>query len=143
MRMCHAGSACGLIACLAASVACGDGARASGPAPTQPSPLSIAITMSARCPAPVYPGETANAACFVDIDGGAATPVSALADLRQFGGAAAVRLVPCPACGGIRFDMEVHVPADMPLGPRTIPVWAIDADGRRIDAAAVLQIAAP
>ena len=129
----------GLMLLLAASVACGGSTPS---APAGPTPLPAPITMSARCVNPVHPGETASTACFVSVEGGVSRPVSAAADLRSFGGSAEARLVPCPACGAIEFDMEVRVPADMAPGPQAIAVWAIDANGRRGDATAVLQVAA-
>jgi hypothetical protein len=102
------------------------------------------ITMSTRCPGPFHPGETAPAACLLDVAGGVSPPVRAFADLRQFGGRAEAELVQCPACGAPpwQFDVDVRIPADMPLGPQAVPVWVTDAQGRRADTTAVLQVTA-
>jgi hypothetical protein len=100
--------------------------------------------MSVRCPGPFHPGDTAYAACFLDVAGAVSPPVLAFADLRRFGGPAEAGLVRCPACGTppFQFDLDVRIPADMPLGPQAVPVWATDASGRRAATTAVLQVTA-
>ena len=133
----------GLILLLAASASCGGSSPPAPAAPTGPTPLPAPIVMSTRCSGPFHPGETAPGACFLDV-AGASPPVRAFADLRQFGGRAEAELVQCPACGAPpwQFDLDVRIPADMPPGPRTVPVWAMDAHGRRADTTAVFQVTA-
>ena len=142
MRMLPTRNGVGLMLILAASASCGGSVPPAPGGPTGPTPPPAAMLLTPRCLQPVHPGDTAYTACFVGVEGEYSRPVSALADLRQFGGPAEARLVPCPACGATEFDMEVHVPADMPLGPQKVPVWAIDANGQRADATALIQVTA-
>lgn len=131
-----------LMCLLSGTASCGDSAPPAPATPTGPTPLQAPILMSARCPKPVHPADTAPAACFVGVEGGVTKPVGASADLRAFGGAAEAPLVACWACGAIEFDLDVRVPADMALGVHRVPVWAIDANGRRADAIALLEVTA-
>lgn len=144
MRMLLTRHGAGLMLLIAASASCGGSAPPAPAGPTGPTPFPAAIMMSTRCLGPFHPGDTAPAACFVDVDGGVSPPVRAFADLRAFGGRAEAELVRCPACGAppFSFDMDVRIPADMPLGPQTVPVWVTDANGRRADTTAVLQVTA-
>lgn len=142
MRMLLTRSLGGLVL-LAASASCGGSAPAASVAPNAPTPLPASIVMSANCPKPVHPGETAPAACIIGVSGGVSRPVAGAADLRQFGGPAEARLVPCPACGNIELDLDVRVPADMPPGTVTVPVWVTDANGLRADTTAVIRVTLP
>ena len=144
MRMLLTRNGVGLMLLLAASASCGGSAPPAPAGPTGPTPLPAPIMMSTRCFGPFHPGDTAPAACFVDVDGGVSPPVRAFADLRAFGGRADSVLVQCPACGPPpwEFDLDVRIPADMPLGLQRVPVWVTDAQGRRADTTAVIQVTA-
>jgi hypothetical protein len=42
----------------------------------------------------------------------------------------------------VTFDIDLRIPADMAPGVKTFPVWATDADGRRADTTAAIEIVA-
>jgi hypothetical protein len=139
---------CWVIPLLAASVACGGSAPPASPtpAPTVTVPVPTPITISTRCFGPFHPGDYV-LACFVSVEEAASPPssgVRAFADLRMFGGRAESGIVECVACGPPPrvFDMDVHIPADMPPGAKTFAVWATDAQGRRADTTATFQVTA-
>jgi len=127
---------------LTASASCVGSAPPALAQPNAPTPLPAPIMIWTRCFGPFHPGDTAPAACFVDVGGAASPPVRAFADLRAFGGRAEAALVQCPACGPPpwEFDLDVRIPADMPAGPQVVPVWMTDAQGRRADTTAVVQV---
>ena len=112
--------------------------------PTAPGPTQSALTVSARCFGPFQVASYAPLACVVSVEDGtnpSSTDLQAFADLRAFGSLAEFALVRCPACGAPRvFDLDLHVPADMTPGTKTFTVWATDAQGRRGQATATLEI---
>jgi hypothetical protein len=108
---------------------------------------SSRLGVSARCFGPFRPGDYASPGCVVIVQEATdptSTGVAAFADLRMFGGRAEHGLPECPACGAPprTFGMDLHVPADMTPGIKTFPVWATDAQGRRGDATASIEILA-
>jgi hypothetical protein len=122
-------------------------ATAAGAAPTSPGPLPTPLTVSTRCLGPFRPGAYVPLACFVLVEDGAhpaSTATRAFADLRMFGGLERSGIVMCPACGFPPrvFDLDLRVPADMPPGVKTFAVWATDAQGRRADTTASIEVVA-
>ena len=111
------------------------------------SPPAVTLTVSARCLGPFRPADYAPLACLVvaeDPTNAGRNNFQAFADLRLFGGSAASAIAPCPACGspGKTFDLDLHVPAAMSPGSKTFAIWATDANGRRAETSAVLDIVA-
>src|SRR4051812_29574239 len=100
-----------------------------------------------KCLGPFRPGDYVPLACFVFVQDGTApgsTHVGAFADLRIFGGSAPPPPRRCPAGGGPPSTLEgaSHFPADMSPGLKTFPIWATDAQGRRADTTATIEIVA-
>ena len=117
------------------------------PIPTSPTPTPTPtpLGMSTKCLGPFRPGDYSALACFLfvqDATGPTSTNISTFADLRMFGGPAELAIPKCPACGGPpwTFDLDVHVPADISPGVKTFPIWATDAQGRRTDTTASIEI---
>ena len=142
-------SAAALVAALAGVVSCGTSAppAASSPSPVPASPPLSQITVSTRCFGPLRTGTYSGLACVAEVsETGAPRPTTygVQGDLRIFGGPAELRFPKCPACGGPpwTFDIDLRIPADMAPGVKTFPVWATDADGRRADTTASIEIVA-
>jgi hypothetical protein len=94
---------------------------------------------------PFRPGDYAPLGCFLfvqDATGPTSTNISAFADLRAFRGPAELTIPRCQACGGPpwTFDLDFQVPSDMTLGVKTVPIWATDAQQRRADTTASIEI---
>ena len=145
----HWGSVAIVAAATAFVVSC---ENRSGPAPSNPTPVPTspapsALSVSTKCFGPFRPGSYYGLACVAAVSETTPPPLYTYgvhADLRVFGGSADVRFPQCPACGGPpwTFDIDLRIPADMPPGVRTFPVWATDADGRRADTTASIEIVA-
>lgn len=138
-----------VFACLVPLVSCDSGITPSGvPQPGAPGPGSptVALGVSARCFGPFRPGEQVSLACVVFVQeatGPASTGIGVHADLSQFGGPADALPVKCPACGDpLTYDLDLRVPADMAPGAKVFAIWATDAQGRRADGSASIEIAA-
>jgi hypothetical protein len=134
-------------AAIAFVVSCGkpSGPSVSNPAalPTSPTPSQLSI--STRCFGPLRTGAYYGLACVAQVSETIpprTTTYAVQADLRIFGGPAEVRFPQCPACGGPpwTFDIDLRIPADTAPGVKTFPVWATDADGRRADTTAAIEI---
>ena len=63
------------------------------------------------------------------------------ADLSSFGGATDVSFYRSGDFGG-DFDLSFNTPAGTTPGVKTIPLWVVDAEGRRFDGAATVTIVA-
>ena len=138
-----------LVATIAFVVSCG---KPSGPSvshsmttPTSPTPSPSRLSVSTRCAGPFHPGQYVPLACFVfveDVTHPTSDSFSVRADLRIFGGPAEVIFPRCPACGGPpwTFDLDLNIRPDATPGVKTFPVWATDADGRRADTTAAIEI---
>ena len=136
-------------AAIAYAVSCGQpsGPSVSTPAviPTSPTPSQLSV--STRCFGPFRSGTYYGLACVAEVSDTTPPRITSYgvqADLRLFGGPAAVRFPQCPACGGPpwTFDIDLRIPADMAPGVKTFPVWATDGDGRRADTTAAIEIVA-
>jgi hypothetical protein len=110
----------------------------------EPSPASVTIVQtpyssvlrigSVWC-GPFNAGTYAPLACAVWVNTPADPPFSSglrvTADLRAFGKSESWGVSRCPACGWpIQFDLDLHIPADMPAGTVAIPFTASDDQGR-------------
>jgi hypothetical protein len=106
-----------------------------------PNPAPTPILVDSKCSGPYRPGDLGF--CVVRTVEGA-SPLSsdlrAFGDLRLFGGSAQRGIPPCTGCGGNTYDLDVRIPADMSPGVKTFPVWVTDAQGRRTDATATLEV---
>jgi hypothetical protein len=126
-------------------VSCGgaSGPSVSGPA-VIPSAAATALTVTARCFGPFRPGSYYSLACVAEVSDTPSRTYAVKADLRIFGGPAEFRFPQCPACGGPpwTFDIDLHIPADMTPGVRSFPVWVTDAEGRRAETTAAVDIVA-
>ena len=114
-------------------------------APILPSPIPTPtpLSLSSRCVGTLRPGEYAALACIVEVQeatGPPSTNIRAFADERVFGRSALAGIPMCPACGGPTFDLDLNVPVDITPGVKTFPIWATDAQGRRADTTASIQI---
>jgi hypothetical protein len=111
------------------------------PLPPPPSQLSV----STRCVGPFRPGTYNGVACVAEVSETVPPPTATYhvrADLRIFGGPAEFDLPQCPACGGPpwTFDIDLRIPSDMGPGVKSFPVWVTDAQGRRADTSAAVEI---
>ena len=102
------------------------------------------MTVTAKCGA-VRAGEYAPLACVLLVTPAtrpASPGVRAFADLSMFGGQSQTHVAMCVACGGppITFDMDLRVPANVTPGVKTFAIWTTDAEGRRAEATATLEI---
>ena len=119
------------------------------PIVSRPSPdVSSPLKATANCWGPFRPGAYVPLACVVLVTpatGPTSTNVQAFADLSMFGSVYGTKwgLIDCPACGSPTFDMDVHIPDNMTPGPKTFPVWATDAQGRRADTTATFEVRSP
>lgn len=100
------------------------------------------MAVSVNCAGPFRPGDRVT--CTVVVAEGTSplsSDVRAFADLRPFGSFSPFYLA-CTACSGPlwTFKLELRIPGDMSPGERTLAVSATDAEGRRADAAAVIDI---
>ena len=136
-------------AAIAFVVSCGkpSGPSVSSPAAIPTSPTPSQLSVSTRCFGPLRTGAYYGLACVAEVSETTPpriTTYGVQADLRIFGGPADVRFPQCPACGGapVTFDIDLRIPADMAPGVKTFPVWATDADGRRADTTAAIEIVA-
>ncbi len=143
MRRQTGGNRCWYVALLASSVSCGGGAVSpAGPTPAPPTTVSTPLAVSVDCAKPFRPGD--RLACTVEVAEGTSpvsSDVQAFADLRPFGSFSPFRLG-CTVCTGPlwTFTLELRIPGDMPPGERTLAVWAADAQGRRAETAAAIEI---
>ena len=106
-----------------------------------PNPAPTPIVVGSHCFGAYHPGDLGF--CVVTFVEGASplsTDVRAFADLRLFGSSAERGIPRCTACGGGTFDLDVRIPPDMSPGPKTFPFWVTDAQGRRTDATATLEV---
>jgi hypothetical protein len=137
-------------AAIALVVSCGkpSGPSASNPvtAPTSPSPSASQLSVSTRCFGPFRPGTYYGLACVAEVSETLPPRLATyrlLADLRILGGPAEVTFPACPACGGRpTFDIDLRIPSEMTPGVKSIPVWVTDADGRRAETTAAVEIVA-
>jgi hypothetical protein len=114
--------------------------------PTGPTPSQLSI--STRCFGPFRTGAYYGLACVAEVSDTNPPRIATYAvqaDLRVFGAPAEVGFPRCPACGGPpwTFDIDLHVPADMTPGTKTFLVWVTDAEGRRAETTAAVEIVAP
>jgi hypothetical protein len=106
-----------------------------------PNPAPTPISVVAGCYGPYHPGDVGFCGVgFVEGASPLSTDVQAFADLRLFGGSAQRGLNRCTGCGGGTFDLDLRIPASMSPGVKTFPVWVTDAQGRRTDATATLEV---
>lgn len=119
-----------------------------GGVPTAPGPAATPLKISAVCRGgPYQAGQYVPLACTILVDEAtnpASTGTTAFADTQLFNGSRESSLPACPACGAPprTFDLDLRVPADLAPGVKTFAVWATDAQGRRADSTASIEIAA-
>jgi hypothetical protein len=82
-------------------------------------------------------------ACFIEVQPAsqpASTGIRLVADLSAFG-RSPLDVPRCFLCGGVRgFEFDLHIPADMSPGPKSIPLTIYDGQGRTGRGTAVIVV---
>ena len=100
------------------------------------------FTASSLCPTTVKAGTYSSLACAVLVTTNGTTTIGmkVTADLRAFGLSQTTSLVNCDGCGATEFDLDLHVPADMPVGTVPVSFTVADIGGRRATTTANLKV---